>query len=202
MGRRFVAALGAVALVVVGLAVLPSTSSALPYEPNCVDESNGQPDAEEAASSLRVCEAIDITKEVTGDAAGRSFPITVECQPTDIELTTPTNDLPAADFPPYGAHTWNVADGETLRLLVAKGSSCEISEVPPEGCTLTSIDPDTVDTGPLMTQTGTAGTEVDVPTTPPLTVHTVTVTNDCPAEAAAADAAPADVVAATPTFTG
>ena len=197
MGRRFVAALAAVALVVVGLAVLPSTSSALPYEPNCVDESNGGDGAEGTEYEVVVCEAIDITKEVTGDAAGRTFPITVDCQQTE---TTPTVDLPAADFPPYGAHTWNVADGETLRLLVAKGSSCEITEVPPEGCTLTSIDPDTVDTGPLMTQTGSAGTEVDIPTTPPLTVHTVTVTNDCPAEAA--DAAPADVVAATPTFTG
>jgi hypothetical protein len=151
------------------------------------------------------CQALDITKEVTGEAGDRTFPITVDCQRADTDTTAAEslNDLPTADFPPFGPQTVNLRDGETVRLLAAGPVDCTITEDPPEGCTLVSIDPDTVHTSNPNDR---AATE-DNGDEPPLIVHTVTVINDCPAETvpaetAPAEAAPAGVVRAQPAFTG
>ena len=207
MGRKLIAALSVVVLVVLAFAVLPSSSNAVGNgkpKGNCVlpDGNNGVT-VKGQNGEVVFCQALDITKEVTGDAAGRTFPITVDCQRADKGMTTGPPDLPTADFPPFGPKVVNVAAGETVRLLAAGPVDCTITEDPPEGCTLTSIEPETVSTSPPMTQ---IDSQVNGDDPPPLIVHPVTVVNDCPAAAPAgaapADAAPADVVQAQPTFTG
>jgi hypothetical protein len=204
MGRKLVASLGAVALMVVAFAVLPSSSSAEKPAGNCVVESNGDASAEGVDGMVVFCQALDITKEVTGEAGGRTFPITVDCQRADTgTATAEVAELPTADFPPFGPKTVNLQDGETVRLLAAGPVDCTITEDPPEGCTLVSIDPDTVHTS-NPNDRASAEVNGDVP---PLIVHTVTVINDCPAEVlpaedAPAEAAPAGVVRAQPAFTG
>ncbi len=200
MARKLIAALSAIVLTALAFVVLPTSSDAVPNgrEGNCILP-DLDPEASVEWAEVAFCQAIDITKVVTGDAAGRTFPITVECEQVAKAGTATVPDLPDADlFPPFEPKTLNLADGETQRLLVARQADCKITEEPPEGCTRTSIDPDLVETRQPQ---GMGDSQVE-PEEPPLMVHTVTVTNDCPVAEPAAEPAAAEPVAAEPTFTG
>ncbi len=139
-----------------------------------------QEDAEVGAANGTDCATIEVTKVVTGTAPpGTTFPVRVVCPGGEVAA----EGLPQADGPPVDK-TLNLAAGETQSILLDNGAVCTISETPPAGCTLVSIDPDPV-------------VNVRFDDVEEQGVIPVTVTNNC--EVAAA---PAAAVPAAPTFTG
>ena len=133
------------------------------------------------------CAQLEVTKVVTGTpsaspAPGTTFPVVVDCVPVDVDMVprdeTSVQQLPQALSPPFTTTLTFPAGGGTQSVFIDRESDCTVSESPPPGCTLTSIDPGT--------------TEVRQPI-----VYPVTVTNNCdpPVEPAAA-------VVEVPRFTG
>ena len=118
-----------------------------------------------------VCAELKVTKVVTGTAPpGTTFPVVVDCQEL-IEMALP----PGNQAPFMQTLTFPEGGGMESIFITEPGAMCTISETPPPGCTLVSINPPTVEIGAAA-------------------LHTVTVTNNC--EVAA------EAVAAVPTFTG
>jgi hypothetical protein len=163
------------------------------------------------------CEELEVTKVVTGTPQpapppGTQFSVVVECLPhqndnnnnvqDDIVASSQFMDwqdwvdsLPEGNKPPFTTTLTFGPEGGTESILVAAKheSDCTVTEEPPAGCTLTSIDPETTRIG------GHADAEAARVREP--VVHSVTVTNNCdPAVQPAAATASAVVVQ--PTFTG
>ena len=85
-------------------------------------------------------------------------------------------------WPPFTTTLAFPADGGTQSVFIDRQSECTVSETPPPGCTLSSIDPVT--------------TEIEDPI-----LYPVTVTNNCdPGQPAEPEAAAA--VVEQPRFTG
>jgi hypothetical protein len=157
------------------------------------------------------CATLEVTKVVTGTPPpGTQFPVVVECSPvkdevdgmgtdeaTSSDAASDAQQLPPGNKPPFTTTLTFPENGGTQSVLVwAKHpSKCTVSETPPAGCTLTSIDPVTTDIGPERAATESA---------PPPDVHPVTVTNNCepPAQPSGAGVAVATAVVASPRFTG
>jgi hypothetical protein len=157
------------------------------------------------------CATLEVTKVVTGTPpSGTEFSVGVDCAPvkdevdglgtdetTSSDASSDAQELPPGNKPPFTTTLTFPENGGTQSVLVwAKHpSQCTVSETPPAGCTLTSIDPVTTDIGSERTATESA------PKQEP-DVHPVTVTNNCepPPQPAGAGAAVAVVTA--PRFTG
>jgi hypothetical protein len=136
------------------------------------------------------CAQLEITKRVTGTPVpspppGTTYSVAVYCVPVDIKPTTmPPIDgagaqqLPEAQTPPFTTTLTFPADGGTQSVFIDRPSDCTVSESPPPGCSLRSIDPE--------------ATEVRQ-----ATLYGVTVTNNCDPAVEAALA-----VVQEPRFTG
>ena len=135
------------------------------------------------------CATLEVTKVVTGTPApGTTFGVGVDCVPVEIKPITPApaaaDALPPGQTPPFTTTLTFPATGGTQDVLITRASDCTVTETPPPGCTLTSIDP--------------VKTEIrsDI-------VYPVTVTNDCPPPPMQPAPAPAAVaVVQVPSFTG
>jgi hypothetical protein len=138
------------------------------------------------------CAELEVTKVVTGTPQpapppGTTFAVVVDCAEVD-DMVARVDDiaaqqlLPQGQTPPFTTTLTFPAEGGTESVFITRSADCTVSETPPPGCTLTSIDPET--------------TEVREPI-----VYPVTVTNNCdpPVQPAAA---PAPVVVDEPRFTG
>jgi Domain of unknown function (DUF5979) len=135
------------------------------------------------------CAQLEVTKVVTGTPAaspapGTTFSVVVDCMPVERDGMGPPTDgvtsqqLPQAESPPFTTTLTFPAGGGTQSVFIDRPSDCTVTEAPPPGCTLTSIDPGT--------------TEIRSPL-----LHSVDVTNNCdPAVEAAA------AVVEVPRFTG
>ena len=134
------------------------------------------------------CAQLEVTKVVTGTpqpspAPGTTFAVVVDCVPTEENGMVPRDgveaqQLPQGQTPPFTTTLTFPEGGGTQSVFITRPSECTVSETPPPGCTLTSIDPVTTQvTDPIL--------------------FPVTVTNNCdpPVE-------PAAVVVVTPRFTG
>lgn len=134
------------------------------------------------------CAQLEITKTVTGTPApspppGTTYAVVVDCVPVERDGMPPTDgvdaqQLPQGQSPPFTTTLTFPEGGGTQSVFVDRPSDCTVTEAPPPGCTLTSIDPGT--------------TEIRSPI-----LYGVDVTNNCdpPAEAAVA-------VVEVPRFTG
>ena len=157
-----------------------------------VEEGNGGPGPAPApAQNGRVesCAQFDVTKVVTGTPApapppGTTFSVVVDCVPTERDGMVPiprdgilAQQLPQGQSPPFTTTLTFPEGGGTQSVFIDRPSDCTVSETPPPGCTLTSIDPGT--------------TEIRSPT-----LHSVRVTNNCDPPQ------PAVAVAEVPRFTG
>ena len=135
------------------------------------------------------CAQLEVTKTVTGTPApapppGTTYSVVVDCVPLERDGMGPPTDgataqqLPQGQSPPFTTTLTFPEGGGTQSVFVDRSSDCTVSEAPPPGCTLTSIDPGT--------------TEIREPI-----LYPVTVTNNCdPA------VEPAAAVVETPSFTG
>jgi uncharacterized protein DUF5979 len=178
----------AISTAAAGLAVGTSAAGAGVPPPNCTLP------PEEAAAAVPTpepepghCATLRVTKVVTGaPAPGTTFAVGVDCAKREEEKEPIAADaLPPGQKAPFTTTLTFPATGGTQDVLITEpGGDCTVTETPPPGCTLTSIDPVT--------------THVDAPKEFP-----VTVTNDCPpAPPLAAAPAPAAVVVEAPRFTG
>jgi Domain of unknown function (DUF5979) len=135
------------------------------------------------------CAQLEVTKVVTGTPApspapGTTFSVAVDCVPAERDGMRPPTDeitaqqLPQGQTPPFTTTLTFPEGGGTQSVFIDRTSECTVSETPPPGCTLTSIDPVT--------------TGIEEPI-----LYPVTVTNNCdPAVEAAA------AVVEVPRFTG
>jgi hypothetical protein len=136
------------------------------------------------------CAQLEVTKVVTGTpspspAPGTTFAVVVDCVPINEDgiMPAPTDgasaqQAPPGQSPPFTTTLTFPEGGGTQSVFVDRRSDCTVSETPPAGCTLSSIDPVT--------------TQIENPI-----LYPVTVTNNCdpPVEPAAA-------VVEVPRFTG
>ena len=136
------------------------------------------------------CAKLEVTKVVTGTPApspapGTTFNVVVDCVRPEKEIS-PRNgaadaqQLPQGQSPPFTTTLTFPEGGGIQSVFITSESECTVSESPPPGCTLTSIDP-------VKTQIERA------------IIYPVTVTNNCDP---AAQAAPAAAVVQEPRFTG
>jgi Domain of unknown function (DUF5979) len=141
---------------------------------------------------VRNCAQLEVTKIVTGTPApspspGTTFAVVVDCVPSEENGMNggprdgvAAQQLPQGQTPPFTTTLTFPADGGTQSVFIDRPSECTVSETPPPGCKLTSIDPVT--------------TQIEDPI-----LYPVTVTNNCdpvqPPEPAAA-------VVEVPRFTG
>lgn len=140
------------------------------------------------------CAQLEVTKIVTGTPApappsGTTFAVVVDCVPTEENGMVPipengvdAQQLPQGQTPPFTTTLTFPAEGGTQSVFIDRPSECTVSETPPAGCTLRSIDPET--------------TQIEEPI-----LYPVTVTNNCdpPVEPAGE---PAVAVVEVPRFTG
>jgi hypothetical protein len=139
---------------------------------------------------IRSCAQLEVTKVVTGTpspspAPGTTFAVVVDCVPINEDgiMPAPTGGVSAQQAPPGQSPPFTTTltfpeGGGTQSVFIDRRSDCTVSETPPAGCTLTSIDPGT--------------TQIQDPI-----LYPVTVTNNCdPAVEAAA------AVVEVPRFTG
>src|SRR5262245_24299944 len=170
-----------------GLAVSSAGAGVLP-PPNCTG-TPVQPGAADVQPPVpRNCATLEVTKVVTGTPApGTTFAVGVDCVRVEIKPVSASpgdvaaDALPPGQIPPFTTTLTFPATGGTQDVFILGTSNCTVSETPPPGCTLTSIDP--------------VKTEIHAPI-----VYPVTVTNDCPPAPPGAEAAVAVVEA--PRFTG
>lgn len=181
------AAVGAVFAVAAGAA---GGQRAAQPEPNCTVP----PDARGAIilppPGEGRCAELEVTKVVNGTAPeGTIFRVVVQCEPTAPVEVPREAQLPEGQSPPFSTVLEFPATGGTQSIFLARPSSCTLSETPPPGCTLASIQPSTVE----MTQPNR---------------FQALVTNNCEAPAAVNIQGtivvnnPAPAVVATPRFTG
>jgi hypothetical protein len=139
---------------------------------------------------VQSCAQLEVTKVVTGTpspspAPGTTFAVVVDCVPINEDgiMPAPTDgasaqQAPPGQTPPFTTTLTFPEGGGTQSVFIDRRSDCTVTEAPPPGCTLTSIDPGT--------------TQIEDPI-----LYPVTVTNNCdPAVEAAA------AVVEVPRFTG
>jgi hypothetical protein len=139
---------------------------------------------------IHSCAQLEVTKVVTGTpspspAPGTTFAVVVDCVPINEDgiMPAPTDgasaeQAPPGQSPPFTTTLTFPEGGGTQSVFIDRRSDCTVSETPPAGCTLSSIDPVT--------------TAIEEPI-----LYPVTVTNNCdPAVEAAA------AVVEVPRFTG
>ena len=205
--RRWFAIVSVVTIgAVSALASLPAgAGNGVPIEGNCLLRLPVTPvgDATMPLTQpfLRAeCTEVEVTKVVTGDPApGVTFDVIVACEAPPIDTIELANNIdpavngevPEGLLGPFEETLTFGPEGGTETLLVGGGQNCTVSELPPPGCELVNINPEAFDIifAPIL-----HGAQV---TPEPGSVLAVTVTNDCPAAAAAPAA-----VEVTPTFTG
>ncbi len=101
------------------------------------------------------CAQLEVTKTVTGTPSaspppGTTYAVNVDCVPVDIDGMRPTDgveaqQLPEAQTPPFTTTLTFPASGGTQSVFIDRPSDCTVTEAPPPGCTLTSIDPVTTE---------------------------------------------------------
>ena len=137
------------------------------------------------------CAQLEVTKVVTGtpapgQAPGTTFDVVVNCVPVGGDGMRPPTDgvssqqLPQGQTPPFTTTLTFPEGGGTQSVFITRSADCSVTEAPPPGCTLTSIDP--------------VVTQVRQPV-----MYPVTVTNNCDPPVAVQ---PAAAVVETPRFTG
>jgi Domain of unknown function (DUF5979) len=142
--------------------------------------------------AVRSCAQLEVTKVVTGTpspspAPGTTFAVVVDCVPTETDGMAPiptdgvnAQQAPPGQSPPFTTTLTFPEGGGTQSVFIDRASECTVSEAPPAGCTLSSIDPVT--------------TQIESPI-----LYPVTVTNNCDPPVAVQ---PAAAVVETPLFTG
>ena len=172
-----------------GLGLAVSSAGAGVPSDNCTGPPPVQPQAADIQPVPQRCATLEITKVVTGEPAPETtFAVGVDCAPVEIKPVSPApataDALPPGQTPPFTTTLTFPASGGTQDVLITKPSDCTVTETPPPGCTLTSIDP-------VKTEIRSA------------IVYPVTVTNDCPPPPMQPAPAPAAVaVVQVPRFTG
>jgi Domain of unknown function (DUF5979) len=137
----------------------------------------------------RECAQLEVTKVVTGTPApspqpGTTFEVVVGCVPTEENGDMVPRDgvaaqqLPQGQTPPFTTTLTFPEGGGKQSVFIDRPSECTVSETPPPGCTLTSIDPGT--------------TEIEQPI-----LYPVTVSNNCDPSVE-----PAVAIVDVPRFTG
>jgi len=137
------------------------------------------------------CAQLEVTKVVTGTPApgpapGTTFDVVVNCEPVRDRMLPPSTDgataqqLPQGQTPPFTTTLTFPEGGGTQSVFITRSADCAVTEAPPAGCTLTSIDP--------------VVTQVRQPV-----MYPVTVTNNCDPPV---EVQPAAAVVETPRFTG
>ncbi len=211
--RRVFAAMVVMGATGAGLVISAGSTGAAPKpEPNCtvppdvrgpLPEPGPAPaiDLEPVPREER-CATLQVTKVVNGTAPeGTTFHVVVQCEPR-APVAVPRDrlavELPPAMLAPFSTVLEFPATGGAQELLVGP-SSCTLSETPPPGCTLASIDPSTVE----ITQPNAFQALVTNNCTPPGPAPTVniqgTIVVNPPANVVAN---PPRGVVATPRFTG
>jgi len=191
--RGVLAGVFVVSVVAAGLVVaVPSAGagvSGIPCEVEGGDDTLPERVAPAQDGRETSCAQLEVTKTVTGTPApapppGTTYSVVVDCVPLERDGMGPPTDgataqqLPQGQSPPFTTTLTFPEGGGTQSVFVDRASDCTVSEAPPPGCTLTSIDPGT--------------TEIREPI-----LYPVTVTNNCdPA------VEPAVAVVETPSFTG
>jgi Domain of unknown function (DUF5979) len=190
--RGIVASMFVIGAATVGISISTGSAGAGVDGIQCEGENeNGGPIVVPTQNGrAQSCAQLEVTKIVTGTPApappsGTTFAVVVDCVPAERNGMNggPQNgvdaqQLPQAQTPPFTTTLTFPADGGTQSVFIDQPSECTVSEEPPAGCTLRSIDPVT--------------TEIEDPI-----LYPVTVTNNCdPAVEAAA------AVVEVPRFTG
>jgi hypothetical protein len=143
------------------------------------------------------CATLEVTKVVNGTAPeGTIFRVLVQCErrePVELPRDRTAAELPPAMLAPFSTVLEFPATGGTQELLVGP-SSCTVSETPPPGCTLASIDPPTVE----ITQPNVFQVLVTNNCAPPAPASTVNIQGTI----VFSSPPPSPVVVATPRFTG
>ena len=190
--RGVVAGMLVVAAATVGFAAIAVSAGAGVQGIPCEAPQDGRVIAPAQDGRVISCAQLEVTKVVTGTPApgpapGTTFAVVVNCTPINEEgiMAGPQNgagaqQLPQGQNPPFTTTLTFPEGGGTQSVFVSRRSDCTVSEAPPAGCTLTSIDPVT--------------TEIRQPV-----IYPVTVTNNCDPPVAVQ---PAAAVVETPLFTG
>jgi Domain of unknown function (DUF5979) len=191
--RGVVASVFVMSVVAAGFAVVAPSAGAGVSGIQCeVEDGDGvipEPVAPAQDGRVSSCAQLEVTKTVTGTPApapppGTTFAVVVDCVPVERDgMRSPTDgvtsqQLPQGQTPPFTTTLTFPAGGGTQSVFIDRPSDCTVTEAPPPGCTLTSIDPGT--------------TEIRSPI-----LYSVDVINNCdpPVEPAAA-------VVEAPRFTG
>lgn len=133
------------------------------------------------------CAQLEVTKTVTGTPApspppGTTYSVVVDCVPTERDGMpgggADAQQVPQGQTPPFTTTLTFPENGGTQSVFITGPSECTVSESPPPGCTLRSVDP--------------ATTQVAEPI-----LYQVTVTNNCDPVVQ-----PAVAVVQAPRFTG
>ena len=188
--RGIVAGMFVIGAATVGLATNAVSAGAGAQGIQCEGGDGGGPIVAPAQDGrVTSCAQLEVTKTVTGTPTpapppGTTFAVVVDCVPVEGDGMRPPMDgvtsqqLPQGQTPPFTTTLTFPEGGGTKSVFIDRPSDCTVTEAPPPGCTLTSVDPGT--------------TEVRQPI-----IYPVTVTNNCdpPVEPAAA-------VVEAPRFTG
>jgi len=195
--RGIVASVFVIGAATVGVAINAMPAGAgregIPCEVEGGDDTVPERVAPAQDGRVTSCAQLEVTKVVTGTpspspAPGTTFAVVVDCVPINEDGIMPApadgasaQQAPPGQSPPFTTTLTFPEGGGTQSVFVDRRSDCTVSETPPAGCTLSSIDPVT--------------TQIESPI-----LYPVTVTNNCdpPVEAAQA----AEAVVGVPTFTG
>ena len=188
--RGIVASVFVIGAATVGVAINAMPAGAGREGIPCEVENGGPVVIPSQDGRVQSCAQLEVTKVVTGTpspspAPGTTFAVVVDCVPINEDgiMPAPTGGIsaqqaPPGQTPPFTTTLTFPEGGGTQSVFIDRRSDCTVSETPPAGCTLTSIDPGT--------------TQIENPI-----LYPVTVTNNCdPAVEAAA------AVVEVPRFTG
>ena len=188
--RGIVAGVFVIGAATVGVAINAMPAGAGREGIPCEVEDGGPIVIPSQVGRVQSCAQLEVTKVVTGTpspspAPGTTFAVVVDCVPINEDgiMPAPTGGISAQQAPPGQSPPFTTTltfpeGGGTQSVFIDRRSDCTVSETPPAGCTLTSIDPGT--------------TQIQDPI-----LYPVTVTNNCdPAVEAAA------AVVEVPRFTG
>ena len=188
--RGIVASVFVIGAATVGVAINAMPAGAGREGIPCEVENGGPVVIPSQDGRVQSCAQLEVTKVVTGTpspspAPGTTFAVVVDCVPINEDGIMPApnggisaQQAPPGQTPPFTTTLTFPEGGGTQSVFIDRRSDCTVSETPPAGCTLTSIDPGT--------------TQIQDPI-----LYPVTVTNNCdPAVEAAA------AVVEVPRFTG
>jgi hypothetical protein len=187
--RAIIAGVFVTGMAAAGLGVTAASAGVNGPPPKCeVDGGpNGGPvEIEQNGRAVR-CATLQVTKVVTGQPApGTTFSVVVDCVPNEngdivVPREVSAQQLPQGNEPPFTKTLTFPETGGAEDVFISRPATCTVSETPPPGCTLTSIDPVTTE----------VLDDIEYP---------VTVTNNC--DPAAAVVEPAAAVVEVPRFTG